>query len=898
MLKACVVALVLAAIGFTMNQVGQPFNGGCGIAVCTGGVWKNLPLDAGGLVTQVVISADGKMFARSDSAGPWLKTAHANPWTPAFTGTSTPTSPSNFLYPSSMQASCGVAISPTNTSTVYSLSGAGAQSGFAPPFFKSTNFGASWTYISGNTLLAGEGCIGNGGARYINPHVAVGPVQVSGADVVYVGTQLGMVYFSLDGGTTWHDLTAAEGFLPGVPQTPSAADTTTSQSVGTGSRTWTGMSYFLGGCGIDTYVNSTVQVYETANPNNTNVGIVTACSGASLTVNVIEAYGSFTGTGWRVAGPFSQQASASTAGVVAFDPSDATGGTVYIFSYGVGLYKCTGAKTTTPSCALQNGSGAPTTMSAMAIAPDGVVWVVDDSKGPGAGVLLRDISGTWTTQVTALKGSAIAINPSNSLAVYYFDNAGCLEFALNAESSPPTWNAPAGACGAIPPTSFSYTGTTNTVWTFADDANLDVVSAAFDPTQSNIIYVGTGVGVFFTTAPTSNGSVAPVYSTNEGVGINNLDSNVIHFTTTGKMLYAVQDRMGWIVTPGVFPTQYYPTNRGPTAQVLGERTTICGDSSGTNLMLMADNSLGFIMSNNAGSSWGPAGNNAWTADHSGNYGQCVWGSGSKVIWVASQNVGPYGASNASNGSATWTACGFANDLSGHAVTAGGGGWDNTQVVITYITLAQDSVTPTTVLLYSNASNLSTNQSSMRGIWKNTTGTCSGSNDFTQVYQEPTSPIIGGTSMQLKAVPGQSCNFFSSPIAFPLPPGSLPTSSSIYFSQNCGTSWSTVDSTRVKSAIGWALGAPKPGGDGYPAFYCVCYVDPTGGGTFTYGVWESDNIDVTFTGGHATWTNIDAADNGFPAGNIDALYTMDADPLTYGIVTACFGGSGCSYWTHN
>ena len=95
--------------------------------------------------------------------------------------------------------------------------------------------------------------------------------------------------------------------------------------------------------------------------------------------------------------------------LIAFDPSDATGNTVYITSYGNGAWKCTAALSS-PSCTELNSTGMPTTFKTEIVDQAGTVWIVDNANG-GGGALQRYLSGGWSTQLT------VSGNPMAGVAV-------------------------------------------------------------------------------------------------------------------------------------------------------------------------------------------------------------------------------------------------------------------------------------------------------------------------------------------------------------------------------------------------------------------------------------------------------------------------------------------------
>ena len=75
-----------------------------------------------------------------------------------------------------------------------------------------------------------------------------------------------------------------------------------------------------------------------------------------------------------------------------------------------------------------------------------------------------------------------------------------------------------------------------------------------------------------------------------------------------------------------------------------------------------------------------------------------------------------------------------------------------------------------------------------------------------------------------------------------------------------------------------FGAPKPGGDGYPAVYIYGWVHHVG------GVWRSDD-------GCTTWTQMSDL---HPANTVDEVKSIEGDANIYGNVYLGLVGSGWIY----
>jgi hypothetical protein len=185
--------------------------------------------------------------------------------------------------------------------------------------------------------------------------------------------------------------------------------------------------------------------------------------------------------------------------LIFFDPSDPMGHTVWITSNGTGVFKCTTAQTS-PNCVLQTGTSGtmPTKATKMTIASTGTVWLVDDSNDP-QGSLFRLQSGAWTKQInndgsTGFNLSCVAVNPANTSAVYAMDYHGNMNYSVNAEGATPTWS------GNV---NFQETSSIIPWMQWSQDSALSIQNCTFDPTQTNVLYSGAGVGVFTNSPPVS-----------------------------------------------------------------------------------------------------------------------------------------------------------------------------------------------------------------------------------------------------------------------------------------------------------------------------------------------------------------------------------------------------------
>jgi hypothetical protein len=605
--------------------------------------------------------------------------------------------------------------------------------------------------------------------------------------------------------------------------------------------------------------------YMAVDPANENVVYVgTPSDGVYFTTN--------SGTTWKhvataiiPGGTTPAGADMGQGSLIQFDPRSrvSNGQTqgIYISSFGRGIWHSTDGG---GSWTALNSAGMPTTFGKLLVDQVGTVWVIDDPAGNQAGGLWRYKSGAWVEMIASTKLAGIAVNPADANIVYAVDWYGPLTFSTNGQADRPTWNAPP----AEPPNAAVETSSVIGWMKWAQDYGggkaIDIMSLAFDPSQSNVLYAAAGTGVFTTTPPIKRGPV--LWNGDQTQGIENLATTWGFDIPGGPLFLTAADRPLWLTSnPEAYPSQYFPNtqyeiNKG--FQACSYRSTYIGITG-----------RGMTVSTLSGAdgTWSPyfyiPGQPNTAA------GNCAIFSETSFVWRSDNNVGPY---LTTDGGKTWNACIFNN-----GATAGGGGWGyvsgNGNIISN--TLVQDTTNPNVLLLYNNGGG-ATNGPAAKGVWRSTGG-CA----FTQVYTNG----LGGSSLgfNLQAVPGKACNFFAGGTAYIHLNGLPDTTVIISRTTDCGASWTRI--ANVESMFGWGLGAAKPGGDGYPTFYCACWVD--NGSGYDYGIWESDDIDQRTP----TWTKIG---DGYPTGIYDQIMFIAPDINTYGTVYGGFYGSGYFYRTLN
>ena len=233
---------------------------------------------------------------------------------------------------------------------------------------------------------------------------------------------------------------------------------------------------------------------------------------------------------------------------IAFDPtSSVVGGEtqgIYVGSEGTGIYHSTnggGSWTLT--------SGTPTAFSHMVVAQDGVLYLADDVDNN-----LKIYSlGSWSSVSVGSNGNplyAIAVDPSNANRIAVVNAAG------NISVSPDHAATFAGY-------SFSNSLTaTDVPWLAGiSSAFLSTGDIAFDPSESNTLYLSAGYGIWVTNP--FNTFISSVAWSSQSKGIEQLVTNTVISPPGGHPLVGVDDRGVFeLNNPDVFPL---PSAEGPTS---------------------------------------------------------------------------------------------------------------------------------------------------------------------------------------------------------------------------------------------------------------------------------------------------------------------------------------------
>jgi hypothetical protein len=385
----------------------------------------------------------------------------------------------------------------------------------------STESGVTAAAVTGNWTPIGPAPISNGQTfSVVNPvsgRVTAIAISPANRNVIYVGTAMGGVYRTLDGGANWTPITdnALSLAIGAIAIDPT---NTTRVYVGTGEGNYGQRNYFgVGVYRIDnaeseepTRTMTLMNLDASGNdvlggraiskilvtPTNPNVIFVSTTSSYGGVSSDVAAFlpprGIYRSTNATSAAPtFSKLNTTTTTNLavvdMVFDPVDSTNNTIVysVLNNGAttegGIYRMSGAQGTSSFVKLLTvGTSTTTSRVNLAVNPTGSILLATAEEGSGTLRKSIDRGTTWTT-MTAAAGfcggqcwydSPVAINANNH--IYIGGNADGASSAIIKKSTD------GGA-------TFVKTQT---------GLHADSHAIAFDPIDPNIVYTGNDGGVF------------------------------------------------------------------------------------------------------------------------------------------------------------------------------------------------------------------------------------------------------------------------------------------------------------------------------------------------------------------------------------------------------------------
>jgi hypothetical protein len=475
-------------------------------------------------------------------------------------------------------------------------------------------------------------------------------------------------------------------------------------------------------------------------------------------------------------------------------------------------------------------------------------WGLTPDNDPGGqGRLYRRTTGAWALLNSAMQINSLAIDPTsasqaaNRLVGLKFDGSPFIS-----TNNGTSWTgygqaylkftAPAGQ-----PDWINRANTNN-------DFYLSLVDCIID--NSAVLWVASGIGIF--KVPVSSiGNPAKVSLVADTSGIEQLVINRIVCPPNNGIVTAVWDR-GIVHNhhPDDYASSQYSNNTEPAINPINHGWGVDYAKDDTNF-IVACTDYQPIYSTDGGNSW-----LHWPSIPSG-YGQ--WQRvmvSTKLNWVTCSGFGsPF---YTLDGGVTWAAC----NTSGASFGYGNNGW---------IKWTADQVAPGVFYAMDNNTN---------NIYRSVNGGAT----FTQVGVLPPGNPWAGYDVnwypQLISVPGNDGHLFFNPGI-----QTDRTRGNIWRSTNRGATWTLLDNNlNCISSIG--LGAPKPGGSGYPTLY-------------VHGHYSSVlSMYASFDQG-ATWSgvNIPSGLKKYPGNLVNQSDgQLVGDPNVYGRIYIGYGapGAGIAY----
>lgn len=563
-------------------------------------------------------------------------------------------------------------------------------------------------------------------------------------------------------------------------------------------------------------------------PANADVVVVSSQAGVSYS---LDAGGSWTNTSVP-----SATGTASGNGIlVKYDPNSSVSGGktqgIYAASFGNGVYHTTTGANGTWSLVASSPAIAYATL---VVTADGTLLVGNDSST----TIRRLASGSWTSPTIGTNGvRGLTVNPSNSLQAWGVDSTGAISYSSDNGA---TWSGFSGG-HSLTSTDIPWLTYTHTSVNLQPGATL-----AYDPSGSNKLYLGFGLGIASATAPTSATSVA---WTDLSVGIEQIISTRILKPSGVNPIMAGWDQGVWR-SPGI---STYPSTKGVTDNT-GSTVPAAWDidcAAGTTVVVALVGEPGgggdvSGKSTDGGQTWSKFSTNTF-AQGTLRGGMIAASTSTNYVVVQTDNGSntnqPY---YTTDGGATWTAI----TISGISTT-GPTGWCANYYDDNH-TLCADRVNANTFYIY--------NSGTQPGVYKSTNGGSS----WTRVR---TTAFSGGSAARLVSVPSNAGHLFYCSGRFAL---STPVRST-----DAGSTWSNISNLGGTWCFGF--GKALAGGGGYPAIYAAGY-DTT---NTVFGIRRSvDNA--------VSWQLL--PNSMYPANSLDNINDITGDMDNYGDVYIALRGA--------
>lgn len=630
--------------------------------------------------------------------------------------------------------------------------------------------------------------------------------------------------------------------------------------------------------------------------------------------------------------------------LIAFDTSGGTtvvsGKTVtkniFVSTYGIGVFSSTnGGVSWTQISGAGTANTTLTTHQHIVCDPGGILYVVDNSGtvNQPSGRLNKFSAGTWSQF-----GSGSGISNWDQLRCAAVDPANASNLVTIANASPfQSFSNDAGATWHVQAFTYPLVAT-DIPWLGATDENpLIGGNIVFDPSQSNVLYFGTGIGIF----KCSPSIAANVQWTSESADIEQLVVNHVIKPPGGSLIVNCLDRPVFTVpNPNAYATQHgvnysqtidegyhsdwasadprfiVTNNAGTSGYSLNgggsdgapANWTMFANFPVASGSIAAASSSALVFCQNAGSLYITAnlGATAWT--HPATAPTSGWGYGANfratAVCADRVNIGTFyafntgnyniasGSYNSGTGLVTLTLPDAPTTLSPGAsiVTSlsGTGSVASLNGTFSIVGVSGSTVTYTAgtgLTLTITGGTFSV--PAQIGVWRST--------DSGAAWALANNSAItssGALHFKLRSVPNNAGHLFfcggqADDDTLKVPIGTPSATNLFYICTNATTSCTFSAMSNVRDVYAYGFGAPKVTGH-YPSVYIYGFVDLGTG--YVGGIWRCDDATTS-----PVWTLIGDLN---PEYHLDRVSALDADMNTFGIVYVGFTGSGCAYFDPN
>jgi photosystem II stability/assembly factor-like uncharacterized protein len=800
-------------------------------------------LGGGGFVTAYKVSADGSMrLHTTDVVGAYVWEDGEDAWVNVLNNL-----PAPYNVLGTNPTVWDMAFAPSDPDILY-YAMLGQESA---PIFRSTDRGATWTAT--NTSLYTHYGLGH---RLNGPRMAVDPLD---PDVVYVGDSYGRIYYTDDGfatSTQVTDLLAGLWDLTTSATTSAAGTTLTFASVPSEVQNYVALKN-----NIHVYAHSGTDPDALGNTYLTNLSgssSTTLTLGSSLAV---EAPGIGNGdTIYLGASP-----------VIHFDSSGgSTGGktnNIYVAWHFGSSFNSTGG--------IWASDDAGATWASMANSPGNVIRMDISAAGDiiacrgrqwtgqaDAQNLFRYTSSTWSNLSASFSSGwdSVSFDPINSGRVCVMSSSGALN---RSDDNGTNWYGAYANEGIM---SVEAGDPPYLAWTYNDFFSNS--GCTFDPITSNRLWCAQGIGVWYTSPLASAAQPTWVSRTRGNDELISYDIRV-HPNGTGHAFLGVHDRGVFRLTdPDVFPSSH-----GVDSDFQFVTCTDYAKDDPSFIVALQQSAGGTINLVWYNENYGADADWVQTATNpgltSGSSGSISAATTLNWVIIPDNNGTPR---YTDDGGATWADCLF----DGETISAGWGfAYYNGRRIA-----CADPENVGTFYAYNYQPVVSGDYG---GVWKSTDGGATW-DKITSIANGPEPTAQLGTAALLLPVPGKDGHLWFSPGFIS---GTHPLDYTGARSVDGGLTW--VELTGMQEIQAMGIGAAwGVGPNTYPAIYVAGYVQNSS----TPGIFRCVNATDDPLTETLEWERLSSN----PAGSVDDIKCIAADPDTFGRIWMGTGATGYIFGT--